>query len=62
MNDVKTVLQTHIHLLQTELDRIDEIIDASPVGERRDELERIYESISNVMAVMKTDLKEFIVH
>ncbi len=59
MNDPKTVLLNHINLLQTELDRIDGLIDASSLGGRRDELERIHESISNVVAVMKTDLKNF---
>lgn len=59
MSDVKMLLLNHINLLQTELDRIDGLIDASAIGGHRDELERIYESVSNVLAVMKTDLKGF---
>jgi hypothetical protein len=55
-HDFRKALIGHIALLQIELDRVASSIDASAMDARRDELERIHERMSNVIAVMKADL------
>jgi hypothetical protein len=55
--DVRRILQSHITMLNAELDRIWSAISAMPFHDpMRDELNKIHVELSNIVAVMKADL------
>jgi hypothetical protein len=55
--DVRRILQSHITMLNAELDRIWSAIGAMPFHDpMRDELNKIHVELSNIVAVMKADL------
>jgi hypothetical protein len=55
--DYRDSVLNHTVLLQTEIDRLQMVIDELPTDHVcRDRFEQIHRSISNVIAVMKTDL------
>jgi hypothetical protein len=55
--DVRKILQSHITMLNAELDRIWSVIDAMPADDsKRDELNKIHLELANIVAVMKADL------
>jgi hypothetical protein len=57
VRDYRDSVLNHTVLLQTEIDRLQMVIDELPTDHVcRDRFEQIYRSISNVTAVMKTDL------
>lgn len=54
--DVRKILQSHITMLNAELDRIWSAIDAMPANDpKREDLNKIHVELSNIVAVMKAD-------
>jgi hypothetical protein len=55
--DIRSILLSHITMLNAELDRIWSLTEAIPAGDaKRDELNKIHLELSNIVAVMKADL------
>jgi hypothetical protein len=55
--DVRKILQSHITMLNAELDRIWSVLEAMPAADsKRDELNKVHLELANIVAVMKTDL------
>jgi hypothetical protein len=58
--DVRKILQSHITMLNAELDRIWSVISAMPFNDpKTDDLNKIHVELSNIEAVMKADLANF---
>jgi hypothetical protein len=55
--DVRKILQSHITMLNAELDRIWSVLEAMPAADsKRDESNKVHLELANIVAVMKTDL------
>jgi hypothetical protein len=58
--DARKILQSHITMLNAELDRVWSVISAIPLNApNRDDLNKIHLDLSNIVAVMKADLANF---
>jgi hypothetical protein len=58
--DVRKILQSHITMLNAELDRIWSVLGEMPFSDpKRDDLNKIHLELSNIVAVMKADLANF---
>ena len=58
--DIRKILQSHITMLNAELDRIWSVIGEMPFDDpKRDDLNKIHLELSNIVAVMKADLANF---